>query len=423
MLTSPPVLRSALARELSARVAAAQAKTATPVAPTGANRRHAAFAVLRAARLTGVANWMQSQARQSLGVLGILIRKRLLDLGSSFDTASLPLLLAQLESDTNSQFSLLESKLQSHLDGLLAVLTEHAQDATARHFGPKTNEARTVSEPLVLGAPLREHVEKIKLDLLFRLRATLRQAAVAGDTAQEALDRLGLKAPVTRASSLPEPTDVLRAVHRELLVRAATADSAISVGIKLLDLTDNSIAKFVQAAVTALASIADMGSFPAQDRDVRMGFTWVSAADAAVCPFCEAMDGQQWDANKEPVDGAPDLEVEPPAHINCRCSLLPCDLDDDTPAGSFSSYLNHFTDAEQKEAFGEKNVAMYRRGELTPAQLMGQQTHETSLEDFRKMEPQLRLDVAKYGKLGEQSAQSANERTAQRRKLRQEALP
>lgn len=58
----------------------------------------------------------------------------------------------------------------------------------------------------------------------------------------------------------------------------------------------------------------------------------------------------------------------------CRSVKVPVNLDAhcETPK-TFEDYLSQFSDSEQKEAFGEAPLRAYRRGEITPAQLIGQE--------------------------------------------------
>lgn len=392
-----------------------RAKSVTPTALDTPNQRHAAFAVLRAGRLVSVGNWLSHKLQDRLSLLDKQIAKDIKAQAANFNQGALTSLFGDFERDTNAAFDWMQGELSDDLAKLQKILLAHSVEAGSAHYNDAeastVHPSVSVDDALFLGAPLLEHLDKVKSDLLFRLKAETRKAITAGSSSQETIDRLGLQGEGKVEANL--------STRITNLIQAENPLSAINIGIRLFDTTDNSLAKFIQAAVTQLASMTDEDSFDEFDtnEERNMGFVWVSAADANVCPFCEFMDGNQWDENKEPVGDAPDLEIEPPSHFGCRCSLISCDLDADLPQGSFESYLAHFSDAEQKQAFGASSVAAYRKGEITPAALMGQDSNEIPLEKFRVMEPRLELDVDKYGKMGAETGAAANRLTQETRRL------
>ena len=400
--------RIALAERVENVIAAAKA------APDSPNQRHAAFAVLRAARLVSVGNWLAAKCRSRLQQLEKQMAKDVMSHKGGFGPDALPSIFTELDREAAAAFDWLKGELADDADQLHKILLQQAISAGAGHFtttagsGQSPAGSNPSAQKLVLGAPLSDHLDKIQSDLLFRLKAALRQAADAGCTAREAVERLGLElTPEAEviASTRRYVTDAGEVVHA-----AAGLDDAlkaISVGVRLFDTTDNSVAKLLQAAVTAIASDADALSFDAMGAGDQMGFTWVSAGDVRVCEFCQFMDGGTWDADKQPVGDSPDLETEPPAHFGCRCSLLPCDLGEPLPSGGFESYLNQFSQSEQEQAFGKAALNAYRKGEITPAALMGQGDNRISLEQLRGMEPRLELDSAKYEAMGKAGGEAA----------------
>jgi SPP1 gp7 family putative phage head morphogenesis protein len=59
--------------------------------------------------------------------------------------------------------------------------------------------------------------------------------------------------------------------------------------------------------------------------EVVSGKEWLTAFDEATCPECEALDGKTVGLDSEfPVDDDLFADAEePPAHVNCRCTLIP----------------------------------------------------------------------------------------------------
>jgi hypothetical protein len=81
---------------------------------------------------------------------------------------------------------------------------------------------------------------------------------------------------------------------------------------------------------------------------------------------------------------------------------------------SFRDYLAHYSDTEQKQAFGAENIAAYRRGDMTPAKLMAQQSNETPLDKFRDMSPVTEFTTKQIERVGSAGAQRTLERRARR---------
>lgn len=50
---------------------------------------------------------------------------------------------------------------------------------------------------------------------------------------------------------------------------------------------------------------------------------------------------------------------------------------------SFETFISHFSGEEQKQAFGSANLLDYRKGNLTPAQLMARQKHPLTMDKLR----------------------------------------
>jgi len=397
---------SSIRRELLARrISTVLAKSSAAPLDTP-NQRHAAFAVLRAARLVSVGNWLAHKAQVRLELLEKQLAKDIMAHAKGFGAAALASLFAEYTKQVASCFDWLKGELTDDMSELLAILHKHTISAGAEHFGVDGEiPSNNTTLPDVLGAPPSDHLDKVASDLLFRLKAETRKAVEAGCTAAETVQRLGLNQPAeTVAANIQVGTETVKAA-----IGLDDALSAINIGIRLFDTTDNSLMKFIQAAVTELASDADAQSFDAlSGQGVKMGWTWAGIADGRQCDFCAYMDGGKWDENKEPIGDSPELESEPPTHYGDRCSLLPCDLDSELPSGDFESYLAGFSGKEQEEAFGKSALTAYRKGEITPAALMGQQSHELPLDKFRAMEPRLELDVEKYRRMGAETGAAAN---------------
>jgi len=514
--------------------------TAKPAAAPSPNQSHAAFAVLRAARLVSVGNWLAAKLQARLALLEKVIAQDILSHANGWSQNALPSLFATIQMDADRAFDWMTGEATDDFRQLQQILDEQVRTALRAHHGDGGEPTgQTAADlPLVLGASVADHLAKVKADLLFRVKAEVNKALAAGATAAETVQRLGLAQEAVKATAQPEPgagavqaedaghefhgnqyqaaslewqtraaskkigpalswagdkransytiihdekagkhtlqfteqtqekpiltklgefktieaaksaaqdhsnnkvakDDAEEAAERKEIAswsRATASESvhaaldplsAISIGVRLFDTTDNSLMKFVQLAVTALAQQADAEAGDELDddeeaQDKRIGRVWVSAGDAKVCDECQFWDGNQWDEDGNPVGDGPELQDEPPLHPHCRCVILPCDLDEPAPEGGFRDYLANFSEQEQQAAFGPAALRAYRKGEITPAALMGQQTNRVSLEQFRAMEPRLDADTEREmdrlaDETGRESAAAANEVTRLRR--------
>ena len=502
-------------------------------APVSPNQQHAAAAVLRAARLVSVGNWLAEKMQGRVDLMQKQVAKDIMQHAQGFSEASLSSLFAEYERAVNACFDWMHGELTDDLKQLSEILSDHNSQAVFAHFGSSTaaTPPSDISALNILGAPLADHLDKMASDTLFRLKAETRKAVDAGCTAAETVNRLGLKTDpnitaTIRAGDVPghefhgnQYTDavtgeklegfkpwtmkqtgsdsqrtgvaqfdfdkpsfaknpgnhrlflvsprsyaltmqnapLMESIRKNPLATEHLADgvkvlsfrdkekaieaakrihagdisasdlaarienvlraeipnplSAINIGINLFDATDNSLMKFLQAAMTALAADADEDSID-DDTERNMGWTWITAGDANVCPICEFYGDGQWDSDLNPVGDSPELaDGKPPLHFGDRCAFLPCDLDEpDSEPKDFSDYLAHYSGTEQREAFGEANLNAYRRGEMTPAQLMGQQTNRIPLDKFRDMSPVTDFTTKQIERVGQSSAQSILDR-------------
>jgi hypothetical protein len=385
------------------RARAALSRPDEPKAAEHPNDAQAAHAFLRAARLNAVANGVAGKLAAETAKLEAAVVKEMDDHTLTPDSDLSPL-FQQFKILVTAAFERMARIAEDDFTKLHGVIVAQGAKALSAHLGVTSDaSAGGDVETLVMGAPLADHFEKLAADALFRLKAAVRTGVAVGDDAKE------LKARVTGMTVKARSHEHGDHIH----AAAPPAD----IVLRLFDATDNSVLKVVKAAVTAFAQAADdaVQEGVPDDEPRNMGFIFTSAQDGSVCPTCEFYDGNFYDENKDPVGDSPELESEPPLHFSCRCALISCDLDGEKPDGNFASYLDQFSDQEQRQAFGDANVENYRKGDLTPSGLMGQTTHGLSLEQFKSGEPELRFDLDKYTRMGEQSAEDANERTAERR--------
>jgi DNA topoisomerase-1 len=419
----------------AAALGCVQAADKSGVRRSNPNEAHAVDAALVLAQLQSVANWVRAQAHAALaelqGRLVALVRRQ----GPGEAPGTLPALFQAAQEAIASDFGALGRQVQRHCEGVAEAVAGRTKEALARHHGRAAGEPDLSGLPglAVLGATLEEHFGKMASDTLFRFKALVRQAVRQGCTTEEVVARLkGTDGRPAEAGGLhsedvveaedaghpfhgnqrtdpnlsaadasevsrcavhaaePTPEQVAETGYAEWKARQAAAKK-LQVYLSFMDTAENSVNKVIQAAIAAFGNEGGgAAGGAAEDEEGTMGWYWLAVHEAdgslsdRVCDECAFYDGNRWDADMEPVGDAPEYPGDPPVHFNCRCSLVPSDLDEPAPDMSFRDYLASFTRSEQERAFGKFNLAAYRRHEITAGQLVGQRDNLMSLEEFRK---------------------------------------
>lgn len=176
----------------------------------------------------------------------------------------------------------------------------------------------------------------------------------------------------------------------ELAAKAAE-QRRLLVSVRLLDATETSLSKIIQAAITAYSNetqtrVADAIPESEQPSD-NTGWQWVAILDTATCPVCESLDESRWTKDFEPVGDSRKYEADPPLHYGCRCSIVPVDLEEPAAENlTFTDWLAQYSRSEQDSMFGKTTMKLYRNGTIKESMLVRQKERMLSLEQFKKME-------------------------------------
>lgn len=71
------------------------------------------------------------------------------------------------------------------------------------------------------------------------------------------------------------------------------------------------------------------------------------------------------------------------ASHNCRCSVVPSDLEKEPTEGSFRDYMANFSDEEKREAFGSRNYEAWKAGKISDSALSNQKDNMLSLDKLQ----------------------------------------
>ena len=383
--------------------------------PSKGNAGASASAVLMHAQLQSVGNWIRTQAESVLDNLQSELEKAVKTAfpdgakhtDDAADKKSLALLFSLADKSIKNAYSKIADSTEQYFKDLAEAVHQKVKGHLAQHHNRGAGQANLdeVGSSPVLGLTLKEHFAKQADDTLIRFKAAVRQAVDAGDTMDQMLQRLfgdSEDGTVVRAAEAANQSHTL--VSRGAVPRPATtpvlaadegfaekmlADSArkrLQVEVGLMDSSGSAIDKVIQASINLFANVATEETMDELTEDEEeMGYAWLAVLDDRTCERCEALDGNRWTADFEPVGEALEYPGDPPLHFGCRCALVPSNLSEE-PADeekSFPDYLNDFSREEKEAAFGKFNYAAYSRGEITPAQLIGQRTNLMTLEQFR----------------------------------------
>ena len=361
-----------------------------PVPAETPNARVASARVLLTAQLTSVGNWISKKAEDTLhgleNALASAVEKADPEPGAT-EADLEPLFAAAAEAVAAAYHGLL-LEVRADLAKAAAVVARRVKGHIEEHHGATGGRVRAPREDLpVVGLTLEEHVDKQAADTLTRFKAAVRTGLGAGEGAGALVARLRGETTVQgrKAAHCP-PGGVIYGTRARGQVQAADPEAvrtALQVAIRLMDPSENSLNKVIQAAIQMFGNAAADGEAGGADSEREMGWQWAAVMDQATCDQCEFYDGSQWDADMKPVGDAPEYPGDAPLHYGCRCSLVPVDLGaEPVPERSFEDYLSDFSRKEQEAAFGVENLRAYRRGDITPNQLVGQRSNLMTLEKF-----------------------------------------
>ena len=351
--------------------------------PDHPNMNHAKAMVLRTARLQSVANWVRTDIQPEIDAL----EGKLAGLVKDYGTGTTPLddvfEFAQME--INDSFGRMAATTMEALASIALVCADVTRARYSLHHDVEPDEhmLTALDETPVMGLTVAEQFAKMADDCLVRFKGAIRTGLGAGEESGEL---------VGRVTGEDEPAENVKATSattiKTIIHAAAPGGYAFEVALRLLDATENSLTKTIEAGVQRFAGAGD-GAVSAKVKSERMGWQWIAIMDPNTCPQCEALDGCRYTNDYEPVgDSIAMVDGPPPAHFGCRCHLQPVDLNGEAlPEGlTLDDYLGGFSREEQEQAFGKENLRKYRRGDITPGQLTSQKTSMMTLENFKKAE-------------------------------------
>lgn len=199
-------------------------------------------------------------------------------------------------------------------------------------------------ELLVFGSTLEDHWQRMAGEVQFRVRAQIRAGVAAGQS------------------------------EAEIVARVVGDGARGSERGGVLDIARRNAAAMTEAG--ALAS-AHAGRLAAMKANGVNALRWHAVLDPRVCPSCGERAGKLWTIEGQPIAHAIPLQM-PPIHPNCRCIATPMKYPEGPPANGgpdrdkFEHWLERQSPARQENVLGKGRADLWRRGQITTADLIGQ---------------------------------------------------
>lgn len=176
---------------------------------------------------------------------------------------------------------------------------------------------------------------------------------------------------------------------------------AIATRIRdLIEVSQSNAEALVRTSVQTIANEARMDTYE-ENSDVVSGVRQLSTLDGRTSDVCIAYSDGEWDLDGNPINGTTlPFNGGPPRHWNCRSVLVPI-LDTTSALGfdisgrgkstraaegesvsssmSFDKWLSRRTVAQQNEQLGVGRANLWRKGEITLAQLLNQKGNPLTL--------------------------------------------
>ena len=223
------------------------------------------------------------------------------------------------------------------------------------------------TRPLIEGTPLKQWYRKLGDDTQRRLEGAIRLSASEGETVGQAVQRI-------RGTSAGNFRDgAISATRRE------------AEGI-------------VRTALNGTANEARMTTLEEND-DLIKGYQWVATLDSRICPQCAGLDSTVKKSMKN--------QVNPPAHINCRCTVVPviksekelglpptkqmrttrASMNGQVPASqTYGEWLIEQPIDVQEKVLGVTKAKLFRDGKLKIGQFTNRKGKTLTLDQLREIE-------------------------------------
>lgn len=275
-------------------------------------------------------------------------------------TARLDALLLEVRSIQTEGWAVIRARLGADIEGIaraeidfsdnVAQFARKAATGVDVAFTPKpalSQVLAAVQARPFQGKILREWMEGVEAGVQARVRETIRQGFVEGQTVADIVKRL-----------------------------RGTAANRYKDGV--LEISRRSASTMVRTAIAHTASVAQEATYRA-NADVIEGVIWTSVLDSHTTPVCQARSEVVY-----PIDSGP----RPPAHPNCRSTTRPKVASipgiEDLKPQTYEQWLRRQSRGIQDEVLGPTRAKLWREGGISITQFVDKTGRELTLDQLRR---------------------------------------
>lgn len=330
--------------------------------------RLADLATIRQIDLQRVATWMLRQIAEDLKTLEDDIVAEILSADPTGPTklhaqqARLQTLLLSIQAEIRKVLREIEDRIVTTFDDVIEATAEKERDDLLAIY-TLTTIVDTASLPkaealLVDGATIGQWRKRISEETMFRVRNRIQDGVSAGLKASGIAD--SVKGDTRLKKSDGEIAKTEKAL--EMVVRtgvdSVANETTVAVGAEIPEETESIFGPH--------------------------GWQQLSVLDNRTTEICKAYAYKIWDASFEPVGHKLPYNAGPPRHIYCRSRVIFIFLDDPVKPQSFKEWLGKKSATEQDKIFGEKKMALWKKGTLTDLELIRQTDRQMTLDQYRE---------------------------------------
>lgn len=268
--------------------------------------------------------------------------------------ARLDALLIDINEATREIYREIQRRLLEHWEDLMENQSEEERNRLLLFYGldPKTDLAWKPAAMLIVGATLAQWLTAQRTALVSRTRNILQAGLDNGQGNGELTAILRGRAPL---AGMDSPTGQAK---RELEVIIRTGTNGIPNEV--------------------LPAILKDTKLPAH------GWQQISILDNRTTAICRAYANRRWDAAFKPIGHDLPYNGGPPRHMYCRSRVILILLEDNLTTPGFATWINSKTPEQQAKLFGKTELALWKKGRLTDAELIRQGNRQLSLDDLWK---------------------------------------
>lgn len=182
-------------------------------------------------------------------------------------------------------------------------------------------------------------------------------------TVENAVGMMGNGSPIVTYYQTKLAPAVVDAIRSEIVKAAATGTDFRTIARRLEAAGDITRQRALATARTEVNRVRreTTRQFFAENKDVIIGWEWVSAKSSRTCPACLALDGTIYDTDQMF-----------PQHVNCRCTMIAVIDGITRPKRTLGSdWFAAQSDDVKEEILGKDAFASYGRGEVELKDFVG----------------------------------------------------